>query len=101
MHFVLIARDGTDPDAPRRRKAAREAHLRNIEENRARMLMGAATLDAPLPEGAMNGSVMIVDFPSRAALDAWLAAEPYIVQKVWDEVTILPCAVGPSFLKNS
>lgn len=99
MQFVLIARDGTGPDAPQRRKAAREAHLRNIEENRAHMLMGAATLDAP--GGTMNGSVMVVDFPSREALDAWLAAEPYIVQKVWGDVTVLPCAVGPAFLKQS
>ncbi len=96
MHFVLIAFDATDPDALQRRKAAREAHLRNIEDNRPHMLMGAATLDENREK--MTGSVMVVDFPSRSALDAWLATEPYIVQQVWDKVTVLPCSVGPAFL---
>ncbi len=27
MQFVVIARDGTDPEAPARRQAARDAHL--------------------------------------------------------------------------
>lgn len=60
------------------------------------MIMGVATLD---DNGAMNGSVMVVDFPTREDFDAWLKSEPYVVQDVWREVTVLPCKIGPSFIK--
>lgn len=96
MHFVLIARDGTDAGALQRRLAARNAHIENTERNTPHMVMGVATLDAG---GGMDGSVMIVDFPDRAALDRWLAAEPYVTGDVWRDITVLPCRIGPSFLK--
>lgn len=94
MQFVLIAKDGTDADALQRRLAAREAHIKNTDDNIANMLIGAATLNE---QGDMNGSVMVVDFPSREDLDAWLKAEPYVTGDVWRDITVLPCKVGPSF----
>ena len=36
----------------------------------------------------MKGSVLILDFPSRADLDAYLASEPYVVENVWEKVEI-------------
>lgn len=96
MQFVIIGHDGTDADALSRRMSAREAHVEHIDATREKMIMGVATLD---DSGAMNGSVMVVDFPSREALDAWLKAEPYVAQGVWKDVTVVPCKVGPSFLK--
>jgi uncharacterized protein YciI len=38
----------------------------------------------------MVGSAVIADFPSRAELDAWLAADPYVTQGVWQRVEVKP-----------
>ncbi len=48
-------------------------------------LPGANTQGATLDEatGAMTGSAVVVEFPDRAALDAWLAADPYVTGDVW------------------
>ena len=93
MHFLVTAYDGTDGCAPARRQAAREAHLaaaRKLKDEGV-MLFGAAILD---DAGNMIGSAMLVDLPDRAAVDAWLAADPYTTGKVWQDVTILPCRVS-------
>lgn len=97
MQFVIIARDGDDAGASERRQKARAAHIQNIEDHMAHMLMGVATLDG---NEAMNGSVLVVDFPSREALESWLKDEPYVAQQVWKDITILPCRLGPSFQKR-
>ena len=95
MQFVIIGTDATDAQALERRMAARAGHIAHIDATMANMVLGVATLN---PEGMMNGSVMVVDFPSRAELDAWLQAEPYVAGAVWQEVQIIPCKIGPSFL---
>lgn len=96
MQFLILAHDATDSDTPARRMAAREAHLALIAEYKAagNMIVGAALLN---DAGQMAGSVIMADFPSRAELDAWLKREPYILQKVWGEVQVLPCKLAPSF----
>lgn len=94
MQFIIIGRDANDIDALKRRTGARDAHLKNIEDNAANMIMGAATVD---DEDKMNGSVMFVEFPTREDLDNWLAAEPYITDKVWDDVQVIPCKIPPFF----
>lgn len=94
MQFVIIAKDGSDADALQRRLAAREAHIANTECNKPHMLMGAATLNE---NGAMSGSIMIVEFSDRTLLDRWLESEPYVTENVWQDITILPCQVGASF----
>ncbi len=96
MQFVIIAKDGSDTEVLQRRLHVREEHIQNIEENRRHMIMGAATLNE---SKEMNGSVMIVDFPSSEDLDNWLKSEPYVTAKVWQDITILPCQIGPSFIK--
>jgi uncharacterized protein YciI len=97
MQFVIIARDGTDPEALNRRMAARPAHIEmgSKMRNEGSQLYGAALLD---DAEKMIGSVLIVDFNSRAELDEWLKAEPYVVGKVWEQIEVMPCRVGPSFL---
>jgi uncharacterized protein YciI len=96
MHFVVIAYDYTDPDALNRRMAAREAHiaLSDKEVIEGRQVVAAAMLD---DDGKMIGSVMIIDQPSRADVDAWLAVEPYMTGRVWERVEVRPCKIGPSF----
>jgi hypothetical protein len=46
--------------------------------------------------GDMIGSMLLVDFPDRAGVDAWLAADPYVTEGVWREIVVTPfrTAVG-------
>lgn len=99
MQFLVIAYDAKDEDAPARRMAARDAHLETIARYKAtgNMRIGAAILDE---SGKMVGSCIIADFPTRQGLSAWLAEEPYIQQKVWEEVQILDCKIAPSFVET-
>ena len=92
MQFLILAKDQESAD----RSAAREAHIANTNRLKEHMLYGVATLN---DQGEMTGSVMVVDFPDRAAVDAWLAEEPYVTQGVWGEVSITSCQVGPSFVQ--
>lgn len=87
MQFVVIARDGTDAEAPQRRQKAREAHLANVGKLQGpeKMLMGGAMLD---DKGTMIGSVMVFDFPDRARLEAWLKNDPYSTGGVWQSLEI-------------
>ena len=93
MQFLVLARDGTDPDASARRAAARPAHFEGARKLRAdgHIIVGGARLDA---SGAMIGSMMVVDFLDRAALDAWLAIEPYATRGVWREIEVQPFRVA-------
>jgi len=97
MQFMLLAHDGKDDEALGRRLAAREQHIalgdRLVAEGK--MLFGTAILDV---EEKMIGSMLVLEFPSRAELDAWLEIEPYVTGDVWREIEILPVKVGPSFI---
>ncbi|GIW41406.1 MAG: hypothetical protein KatS3mg076_1983 [Candidatus Binatia bacterium] len=92
MQYLVLAHDGTDPEAPARRQAAREAHLEKARELKARgrLLFGAALLDE---EGRMVGSAVLVDFPTREELDRWLASDPYVKGGVWRTIQVTPCKV--------
>ena len=89
MQYLVIAYDGTDDKAPERRMAAREAHLAGIvkmkEEGKA--IYGVAILN---DREQMIGSALVVDFPTRAAVDAWLKTEPYVVGDVWRKIDSKP-----------
>lgn len=97
MHFLVMAYDGTDEEAPARRLAARERHLASIEmlKTEGKALYGAALIDEM---GAMIGSLVIYEFDSREEFDAYLKAEPYVTGKVWEKIEVRPCRVPPIFL---
>lgn len=86
MDFALICRDA--PDARDRRLAIRPAHFEGLKRERrdGYILEGGAILNEA---GEMVGSVVLCRFPDRAALDAYLAREPYVQGKVWGEIEIL------------
>lgn len=90
MQFRITAYDYTDKDALARRLDVRPRHLENIqkvmEENKI-LCAGGITNDA----GSPIGSFLIMDFPSREKLDAYLASEPYITEKVWESVKVETC----------
>ncbi|MBM3564688.1 MAG: hypothetical protein FJX42_01060 [Alphaproteobacteria bacterium] len=93
MHYVVIAHDGTDEKALDRRMKAREAHLAGAKQMKqdGRMLMGGAMMD---DAGKMIGSVMVVDFPDRARLDAWLKNDPYTTGDVWQKIEVRPYRIA-------
>lgn len=97
MQFVVIGRDGKDAQALNRRMAARENHLAagDVLRERGWLLYAAALMDET---EKMVGSVMIFDVPSRKELDEWLKEEPYVTGKVWQDIEVSICKVGPSFL---
>ncbi|GAA1414304.1 YciI family protein [Catellatospora coxensis] len=97
MQFLLIAHDGKDDGALARRLAARDAHIALGDQLVAsgNMLYGGAMLDEA---GQMTGSVLVLDFPSREDVGAWLKIEPYVLGDVWREIDIQPFRVGPSFV---
>jgi uncharacterized protein YciI len=95
MEFLVIARDGTDEGALERRREARPSHLEGIAPlvESGNVLVGGAVLSG---SGEMVGSMLLVDFPDRRALDAWLERDPYVTRGVWQEVDVRPfrTAVG-------
>lgn len=96
MQFIVIARDY--PDGLERRLAVRQDHIKLGDKLKVegKQLYGVALLDN---DGKMQGSVLIVEYPTRKELDEWLAIEPYVVGKVWEKIEIIHCKVGPSFIK--
>lgn len=98
MHFIVIAKDGTDERAPERRQAAREAHLANINASIKHMVTAGATFDA---EGRVDGSLLVVDFPSRNDLVEWLQTDPYVVQSVWQDIVIQTFRPAPAFQNDN
>lgn len=92
MQFLVIGRDGIDGEALSRRLAARPAHIALGDKlvQAGNMWYGAALLD---DGGKMIGSMLLMDFPSEAELQEWLAGEPYVTGKVWESIEIQRCNV--------
>lgn len=83
MQFMIKALDGEGKLA--KRMEVRPRHLEGMEKLRSNIICAGGLLD---DEGIMKGSVLILDFPSRAELDAYLAAEPYVVEQVWEKIEV-------------
>ena len=75
------------------RSRARPAHLARLQqladENRV-LAAGPLPRDADDLTQGFEGSLMIVEFDHRAALDQWLADEPYMIEGVYDSVNVMP-----------
>lgn len=91
--WVVIARDGRDAEALARRMKARPKHFAALPGmlERGELHVGGAMLD---DAGKMCGSVAMLEFPDRAALDAWLAEEPYVTGDVWRDIEIIPFRIA-------
>ena len=89
MQFLLIAYDGTDSDAEKRRMKVRPTHLEKIKplKRSGAVIFGGAILD---DHGKMIGSTILYEFPDRDTLDAQLLDEVYINEGVWKEIKIVP-----------
>ena len=92
MQFIITAYDGTDTDALSRRMNTRPRHLENIakvKEKGSVVCAGGILNDAGQPAG----SFLILDFDSRQKLDEYLANEPYVIEKVWQDIRVETCNV--------
>jgi uncharacterized protein len=87
MQFVIIGLDGIDEKASERRLAVRDDHIKMGDKllKDGNLWYGAALLN---DDGSMKGSLYIVDFPSEKELQEWLDVEPYVVGKVWIDITV-------------
>ncbi len=93
MTHIILAFDGTDAEAPARRAAARDRHVASItvEAASGRLLLGLPLHDEA---GRSLGSLMVID-GDAAARDAYLAAEPFASQGVWQRVETHPFRIAP------
>ncbi|MEK7794176.1 MAG: YciI family protein [Candidatus Hydrogenedentota bacterium] len=82
MYFFIQHVDR--PNSLELRKATREAHLAYAAK--FNLLVGGATLDDET--GSMDGSVIIVDLPDRAALDTFIAEDPYTRAGLFQRTTV-------------
>ena len=60
-------------------------------EDAGQFRLGGHTLDA---DERIIGSAIILDFPSRAEVDAYLQQEPYAVERVWEKITVTRVNLG-------
>lgn len=87
--YIIHALDGTDADALERRLAVRPAHLKNMSLFKAsgNFVYGGAMLDA---DGKMIGSTVVMRFESDDAFQVYMDSEPYISEKIWQDIKIYP-----------
>ncbi len=83
MQFLIKAIDGEG--MLEKRMAVRPRHLEGMKALGRQIVCAGGLLD---DAGRMKGSALIVEFPDRAALDAYLAGEPYVTEGVWQTVEV-------------
>lgn len=88
MQFIIKAYDG--PDMLDKRMAVRPRHLEGMNKLGKQIICAGGLLDEA---GKMKGSALVVDFPDRASLDAYLNSEPYVLEGVWQTVEVEPINV--------
>lgn len=93
MLYALIGEDA--PDSLERRLAARPAHLERIQQLQAegRLVLAGPmpAIDSPDPGPAgFAGSLIVAEFPSLAAAQAWLDADPYVAAGVFARARARP-----------
>ena len=88
MQFLIKAYDG--PNMLEKRMEVRPRHLEGMSRLSEHIICAGGLLDE---EGKMKGSALIMDFGSRGELDAYLAAEPYVLENVWQKIEVEPMNV--------
>jgi uncharacterized protein len=81
MNFVVIGKDGPDGSRRLEERAAHLDHVAGFQD----LIVYAGPL---LEDGRMIGSLFVFDVADRAALDAYLASDPYFTRPVFDSIEI-------------
>ena len=93
MLYAIIASDVENSSALR--AAARPAHLQRLEQLAAQGQLVLAgpfpAIDSPDPGPAgFSGSLIVAEFASLAAAQAWADADPYRAAGVYGDVVVKP-----------
>ena len=83
MQFLVKAYDGEG--MLDKRMAVRPRHLEGMKALGKQIICAGGLLD---DEGRMKGSALVMEFSDRAALDAYLVNEPYVVEGVWQKIDV-------------
>jgi uncharacterized protein YciI len=93
---MLYAIFGNDvPDSLEKRQAARPAHLARLQtlQDEGRLILAGPfpAVDAADPGMAgFTGSLIVAEFASLEAAEAWAAADPYVAAGVYAQVAVRP-----------
>ena len=93
MLYAIWAEDV--PNSLEKRMAARPDHVARLKQLQSD---GRLILAGPMPavdssdpgEAGMTGSLIVAEFTSLEAAQAWADADPYIVAGVYHQVTVKP-----------
>jgi len=93
MLYAIIASDVAN--SLEKRLAARPAHIERLQQLKAE---GRVVLAGPHPaidsndpgEAGFSGSLIVAEFDSLGAAQAWADADPYIAAGVYDKVIVKP-----------
>jgi uncharacterized protein YciI len=93
MLYVLFGED--IPNSLERRLAVRPQHLERLQalKDEGRLILAGPcpAIDSPTPGPAgFTGSMIVADFPSLQQAQAWLAADPYTLEGVFQKTRVLP-----------
>lgn len=93
MLYAIVGEDA--PHSLERRLASRPAHLARLTELNAagRLVLGGPfpAVDSPDPGPAgFSGSLIVAEFESLEAAQAWADADPYVASGVYARVTVRP-----------
>ena len=93
MWYAIIAEDTIN--SLEKRLAARPAHVARLQQLQAegRLLVAGPhpAIDSEDPAAAgFTGSLIIAEFASLTAAQAWAADDPYIAAGVYQQVTVKP-----------
>lgn len=91
MGYAIIAWYGPDPA---RRAASRDRHLEVITRwaRDGRLALGVPLFS---PEWQPAGSLMVLEVPDKAGLEAYLAEEPFAAEGVWARWSVHPFRIAP------
>ncbi|GLH32366.1 MULTISPECIES: YciI family protein [Pseudomonas] len=93
MLYAIIASDVAN--SLEKRLAARPAHIERLKQLQSE---GRVVLAGPHPaidsndpgEAGFSGSLIVAEFDSLSAAQAWADADPYIAAGVYDQVIVKP-----------
>ena len=93
MFYAIIGEDR--PGTLDQRMAARPAHVERLKalQDEGRLLLAGPcpAIDSPDPGPAgFTGSLIVAEFPSLEAAQAWAGADPYVAAGVYEKVTVKP-----------
>ena len=93
MLYAIVGHDV--PNSLAARLAARPAHVERLKtlQQEGRMILAGPfpAIDSPDPGPAgFSGSLIVADFASLEAAQAWAAADPYVAAGVYESVSVKP-----------